>query len=59
MICEAVHNHVLQWTKHAKVTLSVRSPWRNMVKGTLEEGVPKLKTALKQTTDKILQNSDA
>ena len=54
LLCEAVDQYALQWAKREIVELSVLSSWKKMVKGEIEELIPKLK----QPTGKVLQNVD-
>ena len=59
LLCEAVDQYTLQWTKREMVELSVLSSWKEMVKGQIEERISKLKQNFKQPTGKVLQNVDA
>ena len=58
LLCEAVDQYALQWTKREMVELSVLSSWKEMVKGQIEERISKLKQNFKQPTGKVLQNAD-
>ena len=58
LLCEAVDQYALQWTKREMVELSVLSSWKEMVKGQIEEHISKLKRNFKQPTGKVLQNAD-
>ena len=58
LLCEAVDQYALQWTKQEMVELSVLSSWKEMVKGQTEECISKLKQNFKQPTGKVLQNAD-
>ena len=58
LLCEAVDQYALQWTKWEMVELSVLSSWKEMVKGQIEERISKLKQNFKQPTGKVLQNAD-
>ena len=58
LLCEAVDQYALQWTKREMVELSVLSSWKEMVKGQIEERISKLKQNSKQSTGKVLQNAD-
>ena len=58
LLCEAVDQYALQWTKQEMVELSVLSSWKEMVKGQIEERISKLKQNFKQPTGKVLQNAD-
>ena len=58
LLCEAVDQYALQWTKREMVQLSVLSSWKEMVKGQIEERISKLKQNFKQPTGKVLQNAD-
>ena len=58
VLCEAVDQYALQWTKREMVELSVLSSWKEMVKGQIEERISKLKQNFKQPTGKVLQNAD-
>ena len=58
LLCEAVDQYALQWTKWEMVELSVLSSWKEMVKGQIEERISKLKQNFKQSTGKVLQNAD-
>ena len=58
LLCEAVDQYALQWTKREMVELSVLSSWKKMVKGQIEEHISKLKKNFKQPTGKVLQNAD-
>ena len=58
LLCEAVDQYALQWTKREMVELSVLSSWKEMVKGQIEERISKLKQNFKQPTGKALQNAD-
>ena len=55
---EAVDQYALQWAKWEIVELSVLSPWKEMVKGQIEERISNLKQNFKQPTGKVLQNAD-
>ena len=58
LLCEAVDQYALQWAKQEMAELSVLSSWKEMVKGQIEERIPKLKQNFKQPTGKVLQNAD-
>ena len=58
LLCEAVDQYALQWTKQEMVELSVLSSWKEMVKGQIEERISKLKQDFKQPTGKVLKNAD-
>ena len=58
LLCEAVGQYALQWTKREMVELSVLSSWKEMVKGQVEERISKLTQNFKQPTGKVLQNAD-
>ena len=58
LLCEAVDQYALQWTKRGMVELSVLSSWKEMMKGRIEERISKLKKNFKQPTGKVLQNAD-
>ena len=58
LLCEAVDQYALQWTKREMVELSVLSYWKEMVKDQIEERISKLKKNFKQPTGKVLQNAD-
>ena len=42
LLCEAVDHYALQWAKREIVELSVRSSWKEMVKGQIEERIDDL-----------------
>ena len=58
LLCEAVDQYALQWTKWEMVELSVVSSSKEMVKGQIKERISKLKQNFKQPTGKVLQNAD-
>ena len=53
LLCEAVDQYALQWTKREMVELSVLSSWKEMVKGQIKERISKLKQNFKQPTGKV------
>ena len=57
-MCKAVDQYALQWAKLEIIELSVLSSWKEMVKGQIEERIPKLKQNFKQPTGKVLQSVD-
>ena len=58
LLCDAVDQYAFQWAKREIVELSVLSSWKEVVKGQIEEHIPKLKQNFKQPTGKVLQNVD-
>ena len=58
LLCEALDQHALQWTKMEIVELSALSSWKEMVKGQIEECISKLKLNFRQRNGKVLQNAD-